>query len=465
VYIFNPVHAGNPYLYTLQVLADAITITLVSTLWITILLDIIQPEYHKRDILYNKDWTSLQKPTVDVLIPVFNEPVELVEKTIEKAAKLDYAHQTYILDDGNSSEVKALSEKYHVHYSARPSHGKKFAKSGNLNYGLHKSTADFFVVFDADHAPKKNFIIEVLPFFENLQVALVQTPQYFTNTDKFIASGTAQAQEVFYNYVQAAKNSYNAAFCVGTNMMYRRSAINAIGGISLRDHSEDIWTTLLLHEKGFESIFYNKVLAHGRAPETIQSFFRQQNRWAQGGLSLLFTHNPLFSKGLNTDQKLQYFFSNIHYFSAFPILIYLCLPILYLLFNIHPVDIEHDSGWIIHYIPYFATVFFLPLFLQGSLKLSTISTSLASFYPYLTALMATIFKSKHTWISTESKQVTIVFMKDIWLHMFLIILSFLAILIGWYQPTNLATTIVTSIWVFLNAYFLFLFIRNGIIQK
>ncbi len=461
MYVLNPANIGNIYLYPLQLFADMIAIFIVGSLWLTILLDLLQPEYHKKEIKYRGEWLMEHRPTIDVLIPTANEPYEIVANTIKKAYMMDYPYKKlYILDDGNSEKIRTLAESLRITYIQRSQ--KHFAKSGNLNNGLQFCKGEFFAVFDADHAPKQLFLKQLLPFFQNKNIALVQTPQHFTNTDNFIASGTAQAQELFYKYIQPAKNSYNSAFCVGTNMIYRRAAIDSIGGIAARSHSEDIWTTILLHEQGYESIFFNQILAEGRAPETITTFFRQQNRWARGGFSLFFTHNPIFIKGLSIDQKLQYFFSNIHYFSGFAILTYLLLPIIYLLFGMLPLNVSESNVWLIHYIPFFVTVYFLPFFLLGSLKASTISTSLASFAPYLSAFFAVITNNSYTWVATESKSKKFtVIAQDIWPHIFIIALSLFAIPVGWYNEADFFTTLATTVWVILNAGFLILFIKNG----
>ncbi len=463
-YVFNPAHAGNIILYCIQVIADIIAIATVGTLWITILLDLLQPEHQKKELGYGKAWIQDTTHTINILIPVRNEPVEVVEKTIRHVVAMEYPHPftVYLLDDGPSEKMRELAEHFRIQYIARPPHAKTYAKSGNLNYGLKQCTGEFFAVFDADHAPKKEFLRELMPFFENEHVALAQTPQHYINTDKFIAAGTSQAQEIFYKFIQPAKNSYNAAFCVGTNVIFRRSAIDAIGGIPLKDHSEDIWTTIVLHQKGYTSVFYNRVLAEGYAPETIPSFFSQQNRWARGGFSMFFNHNPLFVENLTIDQRLQYMFSNIHYFSAFTILVYLVLPVLYLLFGVHPVDIYHDDGWLLHYIPYFLTIYFIPFFLLGSLKISTMSISLASFAPYISAFFSVLLKSKHTWIATGAVGKKPIIALQIWPHVFIILLSTLSIFVGWYNPYDFVTTAVTSFWVFINAYFLSLFVKEGL---
>lgn len=465
-YVFNPENAGSMYLYALQLVGDSIAILIVGSLWLTILLDLIQPEHFKKNYKYHQSWIDENMPTVDVLLPVANEPIEVFEKTLHNAIAMEYPHKTYILDDGHSTQVEKMAKFYNVEYISRPRRNKKYAKSGNLNYGLQFCKGDFIAVFDADHAPKPSFLKKLMPFFENSNIGLVQTPQHFTNTDNYIASGTAQAQEIFYRYVQPAKNSYNSAFCVGTNMIFRRAALEKIGGIALKDHSEDIWTTILLHEAGYESIFYNQILAEGKAPDTIGSFFRQQNRWSRGGFSLFFTHNPLFIKTLTVDQRLQYFFSNIHYFGAFAVIIFLSFPILYLLFGIHPMNVNNNAGWIIRYVPFFITIYFLPWFLLGSLRSSTMSTSLASFSPYLKAFFSTIIRNPYKWVATESFTKSSYFvMFDIWPHLAIILLSIFAIFVGWYNPQDITTTTISTIWAVVNSYILFLFLKNGLIGK
>ncbi|HZE87505.1 MAG TPA: glycosyltransferase [Methylomirabilota bacterium] len=462
-YIFNPVHRGDLWLYLLQILADGIAIINLGTLWLTILLDLIQPEYHKRDMKYDPSWAITTPLSVDILIPVANESLTIIKATLESAKAINYPHQTYVLDDGGSLKVKQIAKNLKIKYLARPRHQKSYAKSGNLNYGLKHCDGEFFAIFDADHIPEKEFLSELLPFFENEKVALVQTPQHYTNTQKFIAKGTALAQDVFYKYIQPAKNSYNASFCVGTNMLYRRSAVETIGGIALIDHSEDIWTTILLHEKKWESVYYNKVLAHGRAPETIPDFFQQQNRWAMGGFSLFFKRNPLFLSQLTTDQKLQYTFSNIHYFSAFSILIYLFLPINYMLTGNYSMNVMDSSGWLVHFIPYFITVYFLPLFLLGQFSLATVSTAIASFAPYLKAFFSVVLKNKYTWIATGAeRKKSYLIMNYIWPHIFIIVLSLLSIIVGWYNASDIILTITITFWILVNTYLLYIFVRNGV---
>ncbi|MDP1833925.1 MAG: glycosyltransferase [Candidatus Moranbacteria bacterium] len=470
-FVFNPANADNVFMYIIQVVADIIAIIALLGLWVTVLMDVITQQHHRSHHFDPGDFLVEKKPTIDIFVTAMGESLETLEETLTAAINMDYPHNTFILDDGKSDALKKFAQSLGVIYVVRPD--RRHAKAGNVNNGLRFSKSEFFAIFDADQVPKKDFITRLLPYMKDSKMAMVQSPQYFANTHSFIAAGTSQAQEVFYKYVCPAKNISNSAFCVGTNVVFRRSAIEDIGGIA-RNNSEDIWTSYQLHENGWHTIFVNEVLAIGEAPATVVSYFKQQRRWAKGGLSMLFTKNPLRSKKLNLDQKMQYFISNSFFLVGVSIFVYVLFPILYLLFGIKPLDTENGIVWVLHYVPYFALYYSLTYLFLGSIRLETLSTALASFYPYLLGLFSALFDTEQVWVATTSRKNTEdAFMKWAWPHVFIIFLSLFSLVVGWYNPYNFWTTVFNTAWVVLNAYLLFLFItgekrivknRNNIIQ-
>lgn len=456
-FVFDTRNADNVLLYGLQIIADSIAIVTMLGLWLTVLLDVIVLPHHRTHRQYDEALDQ-SRFTVDVFITAAGEPIEVLRATITAAIAMKYPHTTIVLDDGQSPELERLTESLGASYLSRPTH--EFAKAGNVNYGLLHHQADYFVIFDADQVPKPDFLIRLLPYFDDQRIAMVQAPQYFANTDKFIAHGTAQAQEVFYRYVCPAKNISNSAFCVGTNVIFRRAAIDSIGGLA-RNHSEDIWTSFLLHTKGWHTLFVNEVLAEGQAPSTVISYFKQQRRWARGGLDMLFNHNPLRSKSLSLDQALQYFVSNAFFLVGLSVIIYISFPILYLLFDIKPLNTEDGIVWLLHYLPYFLMYYSLTWLLLGKLSVSTLSTALASFYPYILALISVLFEREHAWIATTSRaSTTDPIMQWIWPHVLIIILTVIALIVGWYDPVNFWTSIFNTAWAVMNLYLLTLFITG-----
>lgn len=118
-------------------------------------------------------------PTVDILIPTFNELVNILRRTVIGCQALDYDFKTiYLLDDSQRSEIKALAAELGCKYIARTDHNH--AKAGNLNYALSENfhavpytNGELIVVFDADFVPTKNFLQRTVGFFQDSQVALV----------------------------------------------------------------------------------------------------------------------------------------------------------------------------------------------------------------------------------------------------------------------------------------------------
>ncbi|WP_237565606.1 glycosyltransferase family 2 protein [Ornithinimicrobium cavernae] len=168
--------------------------------------------------------------TVDVLITTYNEPVEMVARTAAEAQRIRHPHTTWILDDGNRPEMQAAAEDLGVGYlrrsddwSDRPRH----AKAGNLNNTLFETDGEFLLVLDADQVPDPLILERTLGYFQDPEVALVQTPQWFTNVTDSDPLGS-QAP-LFYGPIQQGKDGWNAAFFCGSNAVLRREALMQLG--------------------------------------------------------------------------------------------------------------------------------------------------------------------------------------------------------------------------------------------
>jgi cellulose synthase (UDP-forming) len=460
IFILNPNNAGSPIAYSLQLTADLFSIITVSGLWFTILVDALTPAHQRREGTSSRAYLANSRPTIDVLVPVAGEPIELVRKTLSAAIQMDYPHKVFVLDDGKSDEVKALATQLGAGYICRPDN--RYAKSGNINYGLKHSTAEYFAILDADFIPKSNFITALLGYMVDPKLAFVQSPQSYSNMDNFIAQGTASAQEIFYRYVLPAKNSSESSFCVGTNVIFRRQAIDEIGGMFELDHSEDIWTSLTLHEHGWKSLYIGQILAIGQAPDNIISYFKQQKRWAQGGFTIFFHRNPLLSSKLTTDQRIQYMYTTLFYFIGISITIYLILPLIYLFFGLTPIHVTASLAWSYHYIPYLAIFYALPSLLIGRLSLAAIATSLAVFSSYVEAFLSTIFSNRYVWVTTSSEKAKSGgLLTFIWPHLLIISLSIGAAIMGWFAVNDIVITTINCFWALLNAGLLSAFLIYG----
>lgn len=168
--------------------------------------------------------------TVDVLIATYNEPVELVMETARAAKAIRYPHETWVLDDGNRPEIRAAAEAEGIGVITRSADWvgmPRHAKAGNLNNALLATEGEFLLILDADQVPLPEILDRTLGYFEDEQMALVQTPQWFVNVPESDPLGS-QAP-LFYGPIQQGKDGWNAAFFCGSNAVIRREALMQLG--------------------------------------------------------------------------------------------------------------------------------------------------------------------------------------------------------------------------------------------
>jgi len=396
-------------------------------------------------------WMDGRIVTVDVLITVYGEPIDVIRRTAEAALAIRGLHWTWILDDGRSDEVQALASELGCRYVRRLS--SNGAKAGNINNALTIAKGDFFVILDADFVPLPGFIEQTLPFFETATVAFVQTPQTYGNLHNFISRGAGYMQSMFYRFVQPGRNAFNAAFCVGTNVIFRRAAIDDIGGIYTDSKSEDVWTSLTLHGRGWRSIFLPETLAIGDAPDTIEAYSKQQLRWATGGFEILFTSNPLITRRkLTLDQRLMYFVTATHYLTGIAPGLLLLVPVLEIFFDLRPVSLNVGIGeWLLAYAGFYGLQIILAFFTLGSFRIEVLMLAASSFPIYMKAFMNVVIGRDTAWnVTGASKKAASPFnFLTLQVVTFVILLATTAVGI-WRDVLN-SQLAVATVWAGLNA--------------
>jgi cellulose synthase (UDP-forming) len=294
--------------------------------------------------------------SVDVFVPTYKEPLHIIRRTAMAAKAIRYPHGTFILDDGKRDEVKALAHELGIRYLRRPEN--RHAKAGNLNYGLTHSTADFVMTFDADHIALPHALDIMLGFFDNENVAMVQTPQDYYNTDAFQyfnagrTGGLWHDQSFFYNIVQSSGDAVNASSCVGTGVVYRRSALERIGGLPVDTVTEDMHTSLKMHKAGYQAVFLNEPIAYGVAAADLAEYYKTRHRWAHGNLHAAAHENILFCKGLTFRQRFQYLALELVYLEGWQQLMLFIIPVLALVFGFQPFKITIFNVLIVFSFPF-----------------------------------------------------------------------------------------------------------------
>ena len=422
-FILAPGNRGSLLPYLLVVVAELILIVHALLSGWTILTGTKGPRdfpyYEAKTAMFNRkqikaaglkstpeDWPILldgREIQVDVFIPVYGEDVEVIRKTAAAAMAIQGRHRTWVLDDGRSDEVRDMASELGCKYIRRLSGGG--AKAGNINHALSIAQSDFFCVFDADFVPRPQFLVETVPFFIDKTVAFVQTPQAYGNLHNLISRGAGYMQTVFYKFVQTGRNHFNAAFCVGTNVIYRRAAVDDVGGIYTDSKSEDVWTSLMMHERGWRTIYIPQTLAVGDAPETIEAYTKQQLRWATGGFEIMFTHNPLSPRHkLSMDQRLMYTVTATHYLTGLAPGLLLLVPPLEIYFDLRPVNLDISiMTWVIYYAGFYLMQILLAFYTLGSFRWEVLMLAAVSFPIYWQALINAFVGKEQKWHVTGGK--------------------------------------------------------------
>jgi cellulose synthase (UDP-forming) len=427
IFLLNPAYRGNTWVWVLVLFAEGITIFNALAMWWTVLVHTPHPDPPEVYAWRRRLLSGELRPTIDVFITVYGEPLEIVLVTVRAARDMAVEHRTWVLDDGSSDEVRDAAAREGVGYLRRKEH--LHAKAGNINAALRRTDGEFVVILDADHVPSPDFLVRALPHMQDPGVAFVQTPQAFPSARGLVAEGSAESQKIFYELVLPGRNYFNAVFCVGTNVIFRRAALEEIGGMYIASNSEDIWTSIELHRRGWRSFFVPEVLARGLSPDSLLSYFKQQFRWAYGAFEVMLRGGLWRGKGLTVDQRFQYLLAGVNYLLSLAALILMCLPAVYLLFGLSPIRSD-ISTWLVHYAPFYLLIMLVTVMQLGGFKPAAIVTSIGAAPVHVKALVMAIFKRKVRWTVTNAGPTGLPGVELVLPHVALLLLNAVAVAVG-----------------------------------
>jgi len=372
-------------------------------------------------------------PSVDVLIPTYDESPTLLRSTILAAGNIDYPRDKLhicLLDDGGTKakcqqqglagdlarqrkeSLITLCREAGCYYLTREDN--QGAKAGNINAALRHVSSEFIVVFDADHIPAVDFLEKTVgSIIDDEQVAIVQTPHFMLNRDPVeknlqVEKNMPGEGEMFYTLNLRGMDNWNSGFFCGSGALIRRSALDEIGGVLSKTIVEDAETSLELISRGYKTRYLHKPLLVGLSAESISSFIVQRTRWATGMMQLLRYRNPLFVKGLGIGQRIGYFNTMFYWLFGLAHMIFILSPAMALLFgailfSAPPVEI------FLYVVPYLLSIHLSMHLYYGRVRwwlVSEIYETIQSFLVLLTPFSALISPSGKVFSVTPKEEVS-----------------------------------------------------------
>lgn len=436
--------------------------------WVVLVLGYFQCLWplHRKPVSMPEN--TLHWPSIDLLVPTYNEPMSVVKPTIYAALGLDWPKDKltiYLLDDGNRPDFREFAASVGIQYVARETH--EHAKAGNINNALRTvCSSEYLVIFDCDHVPTRSFLQMTLGWFiKDPKLGMMQTPHHFFSPDPFERNlgrfrNTPNEGTLFYGLVQDGNDTWDATFFCGSCAVLRRSALDDIGGIAVETVTEDAHTSLRLHRKGYTSAYIRIPQAAGLATESLSAHIGQRIRWARGMVQIFRLDNPLFGKGLKLVQRLCYANAMLHFLSGIPRLIFLLAPLAFLLCHAY-IIFAPALAIAIYVLPHMLHTSLTNSGIQGRWRHSFWSevyetvlawyiarpTTVALFNPHkgkfnVTAKGGLVEEEHLDWVITRP-------------YMFLVLINLAGVVAAiWrlnYGPTTeILTVLVSLIWVFYN---------------
>ncbi|MBM3489245.1 MAG: glycosyltransferase [Alphaproteobacteria bacterium] len=257
-------------------------------------------------------------PKVSLHLPICREPPEMVIRTLQRLALLDYPNLEVLVIDNNTRDAaiwrpvedacQRLGERFRF-FHLESCQG---FKAGALNFALAQTVADAEIVgvIDSDYLVERQWLKTMVPQFDRPKVGFVQSPQ-----DHYDWSGNGFKTMLNWEYAgffhagMVQRNERNAIIQHGTMTLIRKAALAKLGGWAEWTICEDAELGMRLMHAGYESVYSPEVLGRGVTPDGFAAYRTQRFRWAFGAMQILRRHWRWFlteKGGLSAGQRFHF---------------------------------------------------------------------------------------------------------------------------------------------------------------
>ncbi|HEY4977813.1 MAG TPA: glycosyltransferase [Candidatus Acidoferrum sp.] len=232
-------------------------------------------------------------PSVTVLIPAHNEESVIVQ-TVQSVLLSDYTNMhVIVVDDGSTdSTLELLHSNFGKNSFVQIIHQVNKGKAAALNNALSQAQTEIVVTIDADTEVEPDAIRNLLRHFSDPKVGAVAGNVKVGNRSRWLTRWQALEYITSQNMEKRAFDLLNCITVVpGALGAWRRSAIEAAGGITADTVAEDADLTIAIRRLGWRVTYDEFAIAWTEAPETPGVLIRQRFRWTFGTLQSFWKHS------------------------------------------------------------------------------------------------------------------------------------------------------------------------------
>ncbi|QDF66648.1 glycosyltransferase [Shewanella sp. SNU WT4] len=237
-------------------------------------------------------------PKVSIHVPAYNEPPEMLKETLNALSRLDYQDYEVIVIDNNTKDPNVwqpveqhcltLGDKFKF-FHVDPISG---FKAGALNFALGHTAkdAEIIAVIDSDYQVAPEWLSELVPAFEDPNMAIVQAPQDYHDGDESLYKAMINAEyQGFFHIGMVTRNERNAIIQHGTMTMVRAQVLQDMRW-SEWSITEDAELGLRILAAGYDATYVPRSYGQGVMPDTFIDYKKQRFRWAYGAVVIMREH-------------------------------------------------------------------------------------------------------------------------------------------------------------------------------
>ncbi|HSH76043.1 MAG TPA: glycosyltransferase [Longimicrobiales bacterium] len=237
-------------------------------------------------------------PSVSIIVPAYNEGA-LLERALSSLAEIDYpAYEVIVVDDGSTDDTlerAAAWEGRRGSGEVRVVTKRNGGKASALNAGIAASKHPFILCMDADSYLDPKTLARAIEHFGDPSVGAVAGNVKVENRGKLITRLQALEYIEGLNMPRRAQGFVAAVNIVpGPVGMFRREALEEVGGYETDTFAEDADLTLKMIAAGWRVVYEDAAIAWSEAPERWIDLAQQRYRWTRGILQAIRKRKGLF---------------------------------------------------------------------------------------------------------------------------------------------------------------------------
>ncbi len=291
--VYLIITADSPFVYVV-----AISFTVLSL--VSGVFNIVSSYSYFRSYFYTEYLDKLKSklkpmksyPSVAVVVPVYNEEPEMLAKNLARFRELRYNKRKlrfYVLDDSTNPGIANATKRISAENGAVYMHRDKREnfKAGAMNEMLKKTNEEFLAYFDSDeYLTDKNFLLDLLPYFQDPKVSFVQTEKRSAR-GTFFSDTVDLFDALFFKLIQPSRVMNGTALFAGSCAIVRRSALEEVGGFPPYI-TEDTFFSFESDAHNFKGLHIPRVYALGKPMTSFTELAQQQWRYNYGDTQFLF---------------------------------------------------------------------------------------------------------------------------------------------------------------------------------